>query len=199
MSRNVLPPDHEAREVIASNYGETLFVEAGAGCGKTEALVGRVTKLLLSSDEVSIDDLAVITFTHKAASELRHRIRSRLENLSINCSEPEELQRIKVSLEKLDSAAISTLHGFARRLLTEHSVEAGLPPSFEVLDEISSQVDFLARFEKFLDSLLLDSSWSRTLLIGDALGINPARHLLPIATKLHDCLLYTSPSPRDRG
>ena len=182
MTRNVLPPDHEAREVIASNYGETLFVEAGAGCGKTEALVGRVTKLLLSSDEVSIDDLAVITFTHKAASELRHRIRSRLDDLSINCSEPEELHRIKVSLEKLDSAAISTLHSFARRLLTEHSVEAGLPPSFEVLDEISSQVDFLARFEKFLDSLLLDSSWSRTLLIGDALGINPARHLLPMAT-----------------
>ena len=186
MTRNVLPPDHEAREVIASNYGETLFVEAGAGCGKTEALVGRVTKLLLTSDEVSIDDLAVITFTNKAASELRHRIRSRLEDLSINCSEPEELHRIKMSLEKLDSADISTLHGFARRLLTEHSVEAGLPPSFEVLNEISSQVDFLARFEKFLDSLLLDSSWSRTLLIGDALGIDPARHLLPIATKLYE-------------
>tara|TARA_Y100001970_G_C14255571_1_gene875114 strand:+ start:3014 stop:6361 length:3348 start_codon:yes stop_codon:yes gene_type:complete len=186
MARAVLPLDHAARDVIASNYGETLFVEAGAGCGKTEALVGRVTKLLVSSDEVSVDDLAVITFTNKAASELRHRIRSRLEDLFINRSEPAELRRIKLSLEKLDGAAISTLHGFARRLLTEHSVEAGLPPSFEVLDEISSQVDFLARFENFLDSLLLDSSWSRTLLIGDALGINPAKHLLPMATKLHE-------------
>ena len=186
MTSNVVPFDQEARDVIASNYGETLFVEAGAGCGKTEALVRRVTKLLLSSDEVSVDNLAVITFTNKAATELRHRIRSRLEDLSINCSEPEELKRIRLSLEKLDGAAISTLRGFARRLLTDNAIEAGLPPSFEVLDEISSQVNFLARFERFLDSLLLDSSWSRTLLIGDALGIDPARHLLPLATKLHE-------------
>ena len=72
MTSNVVPFDQEARDVIASNYGETLFVEAGAGCGKTEALVRRVTKLLLSSDEVSVDNLAVITFTNKAATELRH-------------------------------------------------------------------------------------------------------------------------------
>ena len=155
MTSNVVPFDQEARDVIASNYGETLFVEAGAGCGKTEALVRRVTKLLLSSDEVSVDNLAVITFTNKAATELRHRIRSRLEDLSISCSEPEELKRIRLSLEKLDGAAISTLHGFARRLLTEHAIEAGLPPNFEVLDEISSQVNFLARFERYTNFLLI--------------------------------------------
>ena len=200
MNNDVMPPDQPARDVIASQHNETLFVEAGAGCGKTEALVGRVINLISSSDEVSLDDLAVITFTNKAAAELRHRIRSRLEELLVDCSEPSIQERLKVSLEQLDSAAISTLHGFARRLLTEHSIEAGLPPSFEVLDEISTQVEFLERFEKFLDSLLLDPAWSRTLLIGDALGINPAKDLLPLAAELHknwDLLRPTNPPEPD--
>ena len=184
MSSNVIPPDQQARDAIASDHGKTLFVEAGAGCGKTEALVGRVINLVTSSD-VSLDDVAVITFTNKAAAELRHRIRSRLEELLAACSEPATRERLDLSLTKLDDAAISTLHGFARRLLTEHSIEARLPPNFEVLDEISSQVEFIERFERFLDSLLLDPDWSRTLLISDALGIDPAKDLLPLAKELH--------------
>ena len=148
MSSNVIPPDQQARDAIASDHGKTLFVEAGAGCGKTEALVGRVINLVTSSD-VSLDDVAVITFTNKAAAELRHRIRSRLEELLAACSEPATRERLDLSLTKLDDAAISTLHGFARRLLTEHSIEARLPPNFEVLDEISSQVEFIERFERF--------------------------------------------------
>ena len=184
MSSNVIPPDQQARDAIASDHGKTLFVEAGAGCGKTEALVGRVINLVTSSD-VSLDDVAVITFTNKAAAELRHRIRSRLEELLAACSEPATRERLDLSLTKLDDAAISTLHGFARRLLTEHSIEARLPPNFEVLDEISSQVEFIERFERFLDSLLLDPEWSRTLLISDALGIDPAKDLLPLAKELH--------------
>ncbi len=199
MNSNVIPPDQRARDAIASHHDETLFVEAGAGCGKTEALVGRVINLVTSSDDVSLDDVAVITFTNKAAAELRHRVRSRLEELLAACSEPAARERLDLSLTKLDDAAISTLHGFARRLLTEHSIEAGLPPNFEVLDEISSQVDFLERFEKFLDALLLDPTWSRTLLISDALGINPAKDLLPLANELHknwDLLKPTShPEP----
>ena len=185
MTKDFVPPDQSARDDIASRYHETLFVEAGAGSGKTQALVERVSNLICSSDEVSLNDLAVITFTNKAATELRHRIRSRLEELLFGCSEPALRERLTASLEQLDEAAISTLHGFARRLLTEHSIEAGLPPSFEVLDEISTRVEFLERFEKFLDALLLDPEWSRTLLLGDVLGIDPARHLLPLAIEFH--------------
>ncbi|KIE52307.1 MAG: hypothetical protein MB55_08635 [marine actinobacterium MedAcidi-G3] len=184
MNSNVIPPDQDARDSIESDYDKTLFVEAGAGCGKTEALVGRVINLVTSSD-VSLDDVAVITFTNKAAAELRHRIRSRLEELLATSSEPTTREKLDLSLTKLDDAAISTLHRFARRLLTEHSIEAKFPPNFEVLDEISSQVEFIERFEKFLDSLLLDPEWSRTLLIGDALGINPTKDLLPLANELH--------------
>ena len=139
MHNDVMPPDQQARDAITSDHSKTLFVEAGAGCGKTEALVSRVINLVTSAD-VSIDDVAVITFTNKAAAELRYRIRARLEELLTACSEPSRREKLELSLAKLDGAAISTLHGFARRLLTEHSIEARLPPSFEGLDEIYSQV-----------------------------------------------------------
>ena len=129
------------RDVIASNYGETLFVEAGAGWARLRRWSGE-SRNSTFSDEVSVDNLAVITFTNKAATELGTESDLCLEDLSINCSEPEELKRIRLALEKLDGAAISTLHGFARRLLTDNAIEVGLPPSFEVLDEISSQVNF---------------------------------------------------------
>ena len=196
MSSEDLPLDQPAREVIASEHDRTLFVEAGAGCGKTEALVGRVINLVLSPIGISLENIAVITFTNKAAAELRHRIRIRFEELLAGNPEPSIKETILASLEQIDEATISTLHGFARHLLTEHSVEAELPPDFEVLDEMSTQVEFQERFEQFFDELLVDPMWTKTLLIGDALGINPARDLLPLAVELHknwDLLELTDP------
>ncbi len=72
----VPPPDAPARDRIAHDLGATLFVEAGAGAGKTTALVGRVVALV--DDGVPIESIAAITFTEKAAAELRHRLRERL-------------------------------------------------------------------------------------------------------------------------
>tara|TARA_B100001079_G_scaffold126_1_gene119 strand:+ start:1442 stop:4846 length:3405 start_codon:yes stop_codon:yes gene_type:complete len=179
-----VPQDQSARDDIASRLDETLFVEAGAGSGKTQALVERVVNLVCSPGQTCLRDLAVITFTHKAAAELRHRIRARFEELLGDCSEPALRETLTTALEQLDEAAISTLHGFARRLLSEHSLEAGLPPSFEVLDEISSEVVFLERFDRFLDSLFADPNWSATLLLADALHIDPSRDLLPLTKEL---------------
>ena len=69
--------DERTREVISSALGETLFVEAGAGTGKTRALVDRVVSVVAQG--VPIDQIAAITFTEKAAAELRDRVRVALE------------------------------------------------------------------------------------------------------------------------
>ncbi|HEU4840305.1 MAG TPA: UvrD-helicase domain-containing protein, partial [Ilumatobacteraceae bacterium] len=143
------PPDHAARALIRTATGTTLFVEAGAGAGKTTALVGRI--LTLVDEGTPIDAIAAITFTEKAAAELRHRLRS---ELAAGPSTPAR----RAALDALDHAPIGTLHAFARRILFELPVEAGLPPGFTVLDDLESELAVEERFQDLLDELLDDAA-----------------------------------------
>src|SRR5262245_50239499 len=105
-------------------------------------------------------EIVVVTFTEKAAAELRDRIRRELEQVALGGN---ELGR--VALDELDAAAVSTLHSFAQRLLAEHPIEAGLPPRIEVLDDIGSQVAFEERWTRFVDRTLDDPALERALLL----------------------------------
>jgi ATP-dependent exoDNAse (exonuclease V) beta subunit len=167
------PPDQAARDRIASDLDTTLFVEAGAGSGKTSALVQRVLALVLGG-HVELRRVAAITFTEKAGSELRDRLRAALEKAAEHDHAGDRGQRAREALEQLDGAAIGTLHSFAQRVLSEHPVEAGLPPRVEVLDEVSSSVAFDARWSSFRDQLLNDPQLERTLLLLFAAGVKPA-------------------------
>ena len=152
--------DQAARNRIGSDLASTLFVEAGAGSGKTRALVDRVVALIGSG--MAMENIAAITFTEKAAAELRDRIRSRLQSIDTRIDLGEE--RTEAALHQLDGAAVGTLHSFAQRILSEHPVEAGLPPSVEVLDDIGSQIEFDVRWRDFLDRLLDEPDMGPTLL-----------------------------------
>ena len=100
-----------------------VFVAAGAGTGKTAVLVERFVRAVVD-DGLDVDSLLVITYTERAAGELRARIRSALL----------ERGRSDLALE-LDGAWVSTIHGFCRRLLGAYPLAAGVDPSFRVLDE----------------------------------------------------------------
>ena len=119
-------PDAEARRAIAEDLDQTLFVEAGAGSGKTKSLVDRVCALVTVKG-VPMGEIAAVTFTEKAAAELRDRIRRELEQRALSAAEPAR-SRATEALDELDGAAVSTLHAFAQRLLGEHPIEAHLPP-----------------------------------------------------------------------
>src|SRR5947207_6002620 len=134
-------PDQAARDRIESDLATTLFVEAGAGSGKTTALVTRVVALVVEG-LTELRNIAAITFTDKAAAELRDRMRQELERRAASDPGPAVSERCLAALDQLDGAAIGTLHSFAQRILAEHPVEAGLPPRVEVLDEVSSGVAF---------------------------------------------------------
>ncbi|NOX31451.1 MAG: UvrD-helicase domain-containing protein [Actinobacteria bacterium] len=178
------PSDESARQRVRESLDETLFVEAGAGSGKTSALVDRVVQLVLSG--VEIRHIAAITFTEKAALELRDRIRREFEELAHSTQEPATAELCAVALDQLDSAAISTLHAFAQRILGEHAVEAGLPPSIEVLDEISSQVSFDQRWREFIDELLDDPNNADLVLLADVLNVKLDTHLRDVADAFLD-------------
>ena len=119
-------PNEEQAAAIAA--GGQVFVSAGAGTGKTTVLVERFVRAVCD-EGVDVESLLAITYTERAAGELRGRIRARLGELGRH-----DLARA------LDGAWISTIHGFCLRLLKAHPFEAGLDPRFRILDDSQGRV-----------------------------------------------------------
>ncbi len=161
--------DHAARDRIRHDTGSTLFVDAGAGSGKTKSLIDRVTTLVLV-DGVSLRNIAAVTFTEKAGAELRDRLRATFEKVWQSES-GKRRHRADQALNDLDGAAIGTLHSFAQRILTMHPIEAGLPPLIEVLDEVGSSVAFDARWSVMQRELLDDESLAQSVRLALAAGV----------------------------
>ena len=160
----------------------TLFVNAGAGSGKTTALVDRIATLVLV-DGVPLHAIAAVTFTEKAGAELRDRLRTRFETARRAAKDDDARTRVDDALDDLDAAAIGTLHAFAQRILMEHPIEAGLPPLIEVLDEVGSSVAFEERWAGLQTELLDDDAISEALLLGMACGVQ-LKHIRSLALYL---------------
>ena len=153
MSAPALVDDAARRRITTDGLDELLFVEAGAGTGKTKQLVDRVVSLVLHRG-IPMREIAAITFTEAAASELRSRIREAFErSVHDATADPADRARGEAALAELDSAAIGTVHSFAQRVLAEHPVEAGLPPNVEVLDEVESLLEFGRRWQEEVDRM----------------------------------------------
>ena len=171
MSSQFIPLDQEQRIRITSSLDETLFVEAGAGTGKTEALVGRIVALI-TEGRATIGDIAAITFTELAAAELRERVRARLSSIVDNRDIPEtHRERSRRAIRGFDSASIQTLHSFAGQLLRERPLDVGLPPSFEVIESIESDINFQDRWQLWLDEALDSEDLAPTLAKAMSLGL----------------------------
>ncbi|ADB33631.1 UvrD/REP helicase [Kribbella flavida DSM 17836] len=167
--------DDAAREQIRTDTDTTLFVEAGAGSGKTHALVDRVTTLVLR-DEVPLRTIAAVTFTEKAGAELRDRLRVEFEK----ARKGPHRALADEALDDLDSASIGTLHSFAQQILLAHPIEAGLPPLIDVLDEVGSSVAFEERWSELQQQLLDDDAIAEPLLLAMAVGVE-LKHLRSLA------------------
>ena len=161
--------DQHARDVIEGALDRTLFVEAGAGTGKTRSLVARAVNLFASG--VDIRRVAAITFTEAAAAELRERIRAELEREAATADDELRRQRCGAAVAAFDEATITTLHGFAQRLLAEFPLEAGLPPTFEVLDDIQASLAFDDRWRGFVDACFADTALERPIVVLAAVGL----------------------------
>ncbi len=165
--------DAEARRRVAADLGATLFVEAGAGSGKTTALVERIAALV-ESGAAPLTGIAAITFTEAAAAELRLKVRRELESRAQHTG-GEAAPRLEEALARIDEAPISTIHGFCRRVLSAHPIEAGLPPRFEVLDEISESIEWRRRFGHELDLLAATPAASEVISLAWLLDVTAWR------------------------
>ena len=159
-------PNPEQRAAIEASG--RVFVSAGAGTGKTAVLVERFVQAVCD-EGLDVDSVLVITYTKRAAGELRGRIRAELAGRG----------RLDLA-RRLDGAWISTIHGFCNRLLKAYPFAAGLDPRFRELDEAQAAVLRGEAFDRALedfcagddpDRLRLLASYGASRLRGMLIGV----------------------------
>src|SRR5438552_10867559 len=107
--------DADARRAIAEALDDTLVVEAAAGTGKTTELVNRILRVL-ATGRAAVGDIVAVTFTEKAAGELKLRLRERLEVERRAARDSSVAQHLGAAVQNLEEAHVSTNHGFCRDL-----------------------------------------------------------------------------------
>src|SRR5262245_20678423 len=110
-----LSRDERARERIRHSLDESLIVEAAAGAGKTTELVRRILKTL-KTGRTTVDRIVAVTFTRKAAGELRLRLRIELDAARNSTADPTETRHLEEALARLEEARIGTIHSFCAEL-----------------------------------------------------------------------------------
>ncbi|HLJ16056.1 MAG TPA: UvrD-helicase domain-containing protein [Bryobacteraceae bacterium] len=171
--------DRFARELIRTSLDESLVVEASAGTGKTSELVRRIVAVL-ETGRTSIEKLAAVTFTNKAAGELKLRLRQGLDRRraevsaqdavasslgsetlpprsvvrELPSSDRREISNLEDALAHLEEASIGTIHSFCAQILRERPVEAVVDPAFEEIAEPESARIFQRAFQNWLQQKL---------------------------------------------
>ncbi len=140
--------DQDVRDRAGRDLQQSFIVDAGAGTGKTTVLVSRILGAI-ASGKSGLDKIVAITFTEKAAGELKVRLRGELEK-ALRGFQSKRWSYIRDALLEIERAQVSTIHSFCATLLRERPIEAGVDPGFEVMDEIGA-------------NLLLDRSWEEWL------------------------------------
>src|SRR5436190_808211 len=146
--------DGNAREAIVAALDDTLVVEAAAGTGKTTELVNRIVRIL-ATGRATVRGIVAVTFTEKAAGELKLRLREALD-VARAAADGAERDALNEALQYLEEAHVSTIHGFCAELLRERPVEAGVDPLFSVLTESQSERVFEEAFAGWLQAQLAD-------------------------------------------
>ena len=168
-------PDQAQRELAETTFDRNVVVIAGAGTGKTTLLVNRLVHLLIKHpDPVPITQIVAATFTNKAATEMRVRLRERLTALvraAANGAHPsgggvvsvhnlrerygltssEVVTRAETALRDIEKAQIGTLHSFAAHLLRLYPLESLVDPAFQEDDGSRFEEHFAAAWDKWID------------------------------------------------
>jgi len=187
-------PDAQVRQLAETTFDRNVVVVAGAGTGKTTLLVNRLVHLLMREPHpVEITKLVALTFTNKAATEMKLRLRDRLLVLlnaemsgtsehgdpgavmaadlrgRYGVSNAQIAARADAALRDLEKAQIGTLHSFAAHLLRLYPLESGVDPGFRTDDDESwFREHFAAQWDLWLDRELAlhgpqEARWRRLL------------------------------------
>jgi len=168
MSDELTLADSRDRFLAETTWDRNVVVVAGAGTGKTTILVNRILNLLLREpNPLAITEIVALTFTNKAATEMKQRLRAQLLRLTeqsddmiatfrtrYHLSAEQVNERARTALEQMEKAQIGTLHSFAAHLLRLHPIESELDPSFQEDDGSRFKELFHSNWDRWLDDEL---------------------------------------------
>lgn len=146
MSKNPTPEQALAINTIKSN----VSLLAGAGSGKTYVLMKRFVQILRSDLSVNPTNIVAITFTRKAADEIKGRVRQAVSECVEQAQTDLERLRWQEHLQKVESAPISTIHSLCSRILRDNPVETQLDPEFTVLEDFEEKDFFKETLQQYL-------------------------------------------------
>jgi ATP-dependent helicase/nuclease subunit A len=183
MTLNKVPIDKSVRDSIIADITNSHFITAGAGAGKTKSIVDRIVQLTTHIDpavRVPMSQIVAVTFTNKAAGELRNRLRNRFLAPEVRKSlSAEQLESADLALTEIDAAAVGTIHSFAMRLLKQYPIEAKLPIGFSLIDtaEASRNTRFLSN--RILSDLYTNESEENLEILKNAkINVNKMREFI---------------------
>jgi ATP-dependent exoDNAse (exonuclease V) beta subunit len=184
--------DADIRRQAERDLSRCYLLDAGAGTGKTTVLISRILAAL-SAGKSELERIVAITFTEKAAGELKIRLRSELERALQSCT-PDEGARFRQAVADIERAQVTTIHSFCAALLHERPVEAGVKPDFEVLDELGADLLFERIWQEWLAGEMDQRSPALAGVLRSGIGLDA---LHPAAKFLleHRDLLDTTPGP----
>lgn len=149
-----VPEDDAAARTTIENELETSYlVEAAAGTGKTTELVRRIVSVL-KTGRSTVDRIVAVTFTRKAAGEMKLRLRHHLDAARDVAATDEERRNLEEAMARLEEARIGTIHSFCAELLRERPVEAGVDPGFKELSEDEAQALYQRAFRSWIEHRL---------------------------------------------
>jgi exodeoxyribonuclease V beta subunit len=132
---------NKVEEIDLDRHG---FIEASAGTGKTYTIEHLVLRLLKEREALQLEEILLVTYTEKAAGELKARIRLKIETaLAKEALTQAQSQKLGAALDGFDAAAIHTIHGFCHGVLSDYAFENGMPLASEVVDEAPIYTDQL--------------------------------------------------------
>lgn len=132
------PAPNASQAEAITNLSQNLVVSAGAGSGKTWVLTERYIEML--SKGIRPSQIVAITFTEKAAAEMRMRIRKAVHKRIVESDSEEELHYWEQMKNDLLRATITTIHGFCSRLIRDNPLEAGIDPQAKVFDAVEADI-----------------------------------------------------------
>lgn len=166
MSKNPTPEQALAINTIKSN----VSLLAGAGSGKTYVLMKRFVQILRADMSVNPTNIVAITFTRKAADEIKGRVRQAVSECVEQAQTDLERLRWQEHLQKVESAPISTIHSLCSRILRDNPVETQLDPEFTILEDFEAQDFFKETLQQYLRKNIKENAALRRLV--QTYGVN---------------------------